>query len=620
MCVDEVLEVLLLVQLPDGDEVVELDDRARDGLLGGEPSQLLRVLHGAAEVGVSDRLLLLPVDLVEDDVAEVHQRHLLALLERLGVLPLDVYLRGDGDGLLAERRVALVLELLLARGARDVGDGEDVCVLLVDGGVARDFGVDDLLVDRPDLVHLHQVDRLRRALRGAELAHRLDGHAAAHHAAQRREARVVPAVDDLVVDEPLQLALREQHVREVQAREVLDDDLAHAGGLQHPVVERVAVVVLCRAQRVGHALERVDDRSREVVERVHLVLVARAVVRTLQAAVDARVAEHAVRRLVVDLRAEDVVLALLGALDHQLEEAQVLLDALVAALGREQVQLLLLHLLLALGLDVRLALLDELAGPVEQHVEVVGGERDARGLHAEGLEVGGDRVDVLLLLLGGVSVVEAQDHLAAVLRREEVREQAGLDVADVEVAARLGGEAGDDLHALDVALQVALPLRAHQALRLGSLLGRKHALERRRALDGLEPLGDRAALLAALLDVKVDGEEGGEDDGVGGADLVLAEGRGVFEELVHFVEEVLDGGGGLRGDGDRPADVLFGDLCGARGIADDVRALQGHVLDLLVNDNIEGNALQRSGDLNRKRGFVLLGNKYFDSKAKVWIK
>jgi hypothetical protein len=100
--------------------------------------------------------------------------------------------------------------------------------------------------------------------------------------------------------------------------------------------------------------------------------------------------------------------------------------------------------------DVRFAGEDQLLGPRVQLVEVVGGEEQAvRPVVAEPLNVGLDRVDELLLFFGRVRVVEAQVALAAVLQRGAEVEHDALGVADVQVAVRLGREAGVDLVRLD---------------------------------------------------------------------------------------------------------------------------------------------------------------------------
>src|SRR5262249_19518141 len=65
-------------------------------------------------------------------------------------------------------------------------------------------------------------------------------------------------------------------------------------------------------------------------------------------------------------------------------------------------------------------------------------------IEAEPAHVALDRVDILLLFPGRVGVVEAQVTAAAELLRDAEVERDRLGVADVEIAVRLGGKAGDD--------------------------------------------------------------------------------------------------------------------------------------------------------------------------------
>ena len=100
---------------------------------------------------------------------------------------------------------------------------------------------------------------------------------------------------------------------------------------------------------------------------------------------------------------------------------------------------------------------------------MVGGVRDARRRDVEALEVGEDRLLVLALLLRRVGVVEAEQHLPVVPLREVCVEEARLDVADVQLARRLGREARHHL-AVDGVGQVdhhvaCVLLRAEEALR-----------------------------------------------------------------------------------------------------------------------------------------------------------
>jgi hypothetical protein len=83
----------------------------------------------------------------------------------------------------------------------------------------------------------------------------------------------VPALDDALVDEVLQLTLGEQRVLEVETAEVLDLGVVReVEVLEEPLVLAIAVVVLVGATGVGHTLDRIHDRARKVVDRVHLVL------------------------------------------------------------------------------------------------------------------------------------------------------------------------------------------------------------------------------------------------------------------------------------------------------------------------------------------------------------
>ena len=96
--------------------------------------------------------------------------------------------------------------------------------------------------------------------------------------------------------------------------------------------------------------------------------------------------------------------------------------------------------------DVGVAGLDQVHGPVVELVEVVGGEVEMLApVEAEPADVFLDRVDVLLLFLDRVGVVEAQVAAAAELLGDPEVERDRLGVADVEVSVRLGREARHDL-------------------------------------------------------------------------------------------------------------------------------------------------------------------------------
>lgn len=77
-----------------------------------------------------------------------------------------------------------------------------------------------------------------------------------------------------LVDHPLELALREERVLEVDAREAPNLNVPQFEVREEPRVLGVAVRVLAVAEGVSHALHRVDDRASQVVRWVDLVLCA----------------------------------------------------------------------------------------------------------------------------------------------------------------------------------------------------------------------------------------------------------------------------------------------------------------------------------------------------------
>lgn len=116
--VDELLEVLVLIELLLGDEVVKLHQLDRHKVLHvRQPRQLLLSLLVVAlqmQVGIhAGHSAVRQMDLADDGIAPIHQRHLLALLHHLGVLLLYENGLGVGDDLLSQCRVFLVLSYCL---------------------------------------------------------------------------------------------------------------------------------------------------------------------------------------------------------------------------------------------------------------------------------------------------------------------------------------------------------------------------------------------------------------------------------------------------------------------------------------------------------------------------
>ena len=155
---------------------------------------------------------------------------------------------------------------------------------------------------------------------------------AATHAAQGGHARIVPAVDHTVGDEPRQATLGGDRVGQFEAGELGLARLV-AGERQVtevPVVQRPVAVEFERAERMGDPFDGVALTVRPVVRRIDHPLVARAPVMTAADAVHHRIAELHVLVLHVDLGAEHPrsVGELAGA--HAPQQVEVLVDRAVA--------------------------------------------------------------------------------------------------------------------------------------------------------------------------------------------------------------------------------------------------------------------------------------------------
>ena len=238
------------------------------------------------------------------------------------------------------------------------------------------------------------------------------------------------------------------------------------------------------------------------------------------------------------------------------------------------VALLLLHLLLA-RVDVRQPLLDHPHRDLLDLLEPIRRVRDRVWHDVEAREVLDDGLLVLLLLLGGVGVVEAQQHLALVPRRVVRVEQRRLDVPDVQVARRLRREARHHL-AHGGAGELHAVHGSEILLHAEELLGDGRA--RRRPLHKLEPPAQvraAAALLRALLrgGVSLQAQPHGS---VGQAECVAAQGGAHGEAAVERGENLAERRGvGRRREDLRRLDVLV-DLRGAHRVARSAVEQRGH--------------------------------------------
>lgn len=448
--VDEILKLVCLLKLVLGDQVIEVDELdGGGGLSSRQPGDLLLgllkvTLKVELELEASNLVAILS-DLGDEGVTPSHEGNLLALGERGGVDLVDEDLLGEVDGLGADSGVLDVAWLLLNDswlGAID-DDGLDG-ILVGDGGKARRNGVNVLLVDGPQDGPLHVDNVLGRSLRVNELAESIDSHTVTKDTTDGREARILPSRDELLLDEPGELTLAHQGADKVDPSKVPDVNLPQVHLLQHPGVLSIAVPVLGGPESVCDTLERVDNGASKVVSGVNLPLGTSPVVGLVVAAVDDGVAHGLVGVVDRYLCPEAVLAALLGVILHLLKGSQVLLDCAVAANTLNTVHALVLHLLLLGIIAVGVSILDHLNGEFVDLVKTVAGIRNHVVIDAQRFAVLEDGVLELLLLLGGVGVVETNNELSIVLGGKVRVEHSSLGVANVHVSGRLWGETSDN--------------------------------------------------------------------------------------------------------------------------------------------------------------------------------
>jgi hypothetical protein len=144
-----------------------------------------------------------------------------------------------------------------------------------------------------------------------------------------RETRILPALDQALLDEVLELSLGQESVHKVEstARRVVSSsrytrektthspeienlNLLHTQLFQEPLVLGFPIGILVGPQGVSHAIERIDNGAGQVIHRVRLVLFSCNMMGLVDAPVDGRVTHRTVRGRIVDLGTKEPFLSL----------------------------------------------------------------------------------------------------------------------------------------------------------------------------------------------------------------------------------------------------------------------------------------------------------------------
>ena len=162
----------------------------------------------------------------------------------------------------------------------------------------------------------------------------------------------------------------------------------------------------------------------------------------------------------VDLRPEGHRSLGVLALAHLLEEPKILfhrtipIGAVCPRLGERP--LLRCDLLGGLLIDIGQPPLDQVDRKVIELLEVVAGVVDIAPVEAEPLDIPQDRIDILLVLLDGVGIVEADVADPAILLGDAEVHTYRLGVSDMEVAIRLRGKSRLDASVVESLPEVTL--------------------------------------------------------------------------------------------------------------------------------------------------------------------
>ena len=149
--------------------------------------------------------------------------------------------------------------------------------------------------------HFHIVLAFRHAHLSPETTNGLGWHTATAHALQGGQSRIVPIANQALLDKLEQSTFAGHGVGDVPASVFDLPRWEDPQLLDIPVVQRAMVLELQRAQRVGHALDRVALAMGPVVHRIDAPFICSAMVCRSQNPIHHRIAQIHIRGRHIDL-------------------------------------------------------------------------------------------------------------------------------------------------------------------------------------------------------------------------------------------------------------------------------------------------------------------------------
>ena len=253
-------------------------------------------------------------------------------------------------------------------------------------------------------------------------------------------------------DEDQQVTLAHQRVAQVQfvelclARTVVVEILTLFQPVDEQVVQGTVHDKLKRTQRMSDTFEEVALPVCKVVHRVCFPLVTGTVVRSLDDAVDDRVAEVHVRVCHVDLGTQNHRTFFQFAAVHLVEQLQVFFDravtigAVCARLCRRP--FLGSDLFGRLLVDVCFSFLDQLDGEVPELLEVVGCVVNIIPVVTQPFDVFFDGVHIFQVFFYRVGIVEAQVANAPIFLGNAEIQADSFGMPDMQVSVGFGWKTG----------------------------------------------------------------------------------------------------------------------------------------------------------------------------------
>jgi hypothetical protein len=256
------------------------------------------------------------------------------------------------------------------------------------------------------------------------------------------ESGIVPSFDFISVDEPLELSLGQAGSDEVESGEFVDGDRSQVGHLDNPVVLLNSIGIFVGSHGVSDSFNRIDDGASKIVSGVNLVLGSGSVMGFILASVKDGISHALVEGFHIGLTTDTVFGGFTDL--HLFPDSKILFGSVVSGGRRNTLVSVVLHDISRSVVAVALSFLDEVSHHVEEGIEVVRGVGKLSIIDTQSLQIFEDRLNEFVLFLGGVGIIETDNHLAFVDSGIMVVNHGSLDVTDVEITRGFRRETSDD--------------------------------------------------------------------------------------------------------------------------------------------------------------------------------